>query len=100
MFGISSAKFDGSGNFVLWLRKVKDLLLQQGMVKALYGKQPEGMNDIDWKNLEAKTLATIRLCLANDVMYHVMDKESLTIIWLKLESRYMFKSLTNKLYQK
>ena len=100
MFGISSAKFDGSGNFVLWLRKVKDLLLQQGMVKALYGKQPEGMNDIDWKNLEAKTLATIRLCLANDVMYHVMDKESLTIIWLKLESRYMSKSLTNKLYQK
>ena len=95
MFGISSAKFDGSGNFVLWLRKVKDLLLQQGMVKALYGKQPEGMNDIDWKNLEAKTLATIRLCLANDVMYHVMDKESLTIIWLKLESRYLFKSLTN-----
>ena len=105
MFGISSAKFDivkfdGSGNFGLWLRRVKDLSVQQGMVKALYGKQPEGMNDIDWKNLEAKTLATIRLCLANDVMYHVMDKESLTIIWLKLESRYMFKSLTNKLYQK
>ena len=105
MFGISSAKFDivkfdGSGNFGLWLRRVKDLSVQQGMVKALYGKQPEGMNDMDWKNLETKTLATIRLCLANDVMYHVMDKESLTIIWLKLESRYMSKSLTNKLYQK
>ena len=58
------------------------------------------MNDIDWKDLEAKVAKTIRLYLDDDVMYHVMDKESLTIIWLKLESRYMFKSLTNKLYQK
>ena len=30
-------------------------------------------------------------------MYHVMDEESSIAIWLKLESRYMSKSLTNKL---
>ena len=45
MSRISSAKFnvvkfDGFGNFDLWQRSVKDLLVQQGMVKALYGKQP------------------------------------------------------------
>ncbi|RVX19952.1 Retrovirus-related Pol polyprotein from transposon TNT 1-94 [Vitis vinifera] len=44
------------------------------------------MNDIDCQDLEAKTLTTIRLCLANDVMYHVMDEESPTTIWLKLEN--------------
>jgi hypothetical protein len=33
-------------------------------------------------------------------MYHVMGEESLAAIWLKLESRYMSKSLTNKLYIK
>ncbi|KAJ9685779.1 hypothetical protein PVL29_017721 [Vitis rotundifolia] len=33
------------------------------MVKALYTKQPEGMTDMDWKDLEAKAAATIRLCL-------------------------------------
>ena len=91
MFGISSTKFDvvkfdGSGNFGLWQRRVKDLLVQQGMMKALYGKQPKGMDDMDWKDLEAKVAATIRLCLADDVMYHVMDEESLAAIWLKLES--------------
>ena len=80
--------------------RVKDLLVQQGMVKALYGKQLEGMNDMDWKDLEANVAATIRLCLANDVMYHVMDEESLMAIWLKLESRYMSKSLTKKVYLK
>ena len=81
MFGISSTKFDvvkfdGSGNFGLWQRRVKDLLVQQGMMKALYEKQPEGMNDMDWKDLEAKVAATIRLRLADEVMYHVMDEES------------------------
>ena len=105
MSGISSAKFDvvkfdRFGNFGLWQRRVKDLLVQQGMVKALYGKQPEEMNDMDWKDLEVKVVATIKFCLADDVMYHVMDEESPVAIWLKLESRYMSKSLMNKLYLK
>jgi hypothetical protein len=103
--GTSSAKFnvmkfDGSDNFGLWQRRVKDLLVQQGMVKMLYGSKLERMANIDWKELEAKAMATILLCLGDDVMYHVMDEESPTVIWLKLESWYMSNSLTNKLYLK
>jgi hypothetical protein len=70
------------------------------MVKALYGTKPEGMADIDWKELEAKAVATIWLCLGDDVMHHVMYEESPAPVWLKLKSRYMSKSLTNKLYLK
>jgi hypothetical protein len=70
------------------------------MVKSLYRTKPKGMLDIDWKELKAKALATIWLCLENDVMYHVMDEEFLVIVWLKLESWYMSKSLMNKLYLK
>jgi hypothetical protein len=58
------------------------------------------MTNIDWKELEAKAMATIWLCLGDDMMYHVMNKEYLTAVWLKLESRYMSKSLMNKLYLK
>ena len=58
------------------------------------------MDNMDWKDLEAKVATTIRLCLADDVMYHVMDEESPTTIWLKLESWYMSKSLMNKSYLK
>jgi hypothetical protein len=77
--GTSSAKFDvmkfdGSNNFGLWQRSVKDLLVQQEMVKALYGTKPEGMEDIDWKELKARAVATIQLCLGDNVMYHVMDE--------------------------
>jgi hypothetical protein len=70
------------------------------MVMVLYGTKPEGMVDIDWKELEAKAMATIRLCLEDDVMYHVIDKKSMATIWLKLGSRYILKSLTNELYLK
>ena len=76
------------------------MLVQQRLVKALSSKQPEGMNAIDWKDPEMRAVSTIRMCLAYEVMYHVMDEESSTTIWLKLESRYMSKSLTNKLLLK
>ena len=97
---VNIVKFDGSGNFRLWQRRVKDVLVQQGLVKALSGKQPKGMNVTDWKDLEMQVASTIRMCLADEVMYHVMDEESPVVIWLKLEGRYMSKSLTNKLLLK
>lgn len=50
-------------------------------MKALYEKQLKGINDIDWQELEARVMTTIRLCLDNDVMYHVMDKESSTMVF-------------------
>ena len=40
------------------------------------------------------------MCLVDEVIYHAMDEESLAIIWLKLESQYMSKSLTNNLLLK
>ena len=70
---------------------------QQGLVKALTRKQPKGMKDTEWQDLEMSAASIIRMCLDDEVMYHVMDEESPTSIWLKLESRYMSKSLTNKL---
>jgi hypothetical protein len=74
--------------------------VQQGMMKALYEMKLDDMSDIDWKELEAKAVAAIRLCLGDDVMYYVMDEESSAAVLLKLEGRFMSKSLGNKLYLK
>ena len=71
------------------------MLVQQGLVKALSGKQPKGMNVTYWKDLEMRVVSTIRMCLADEV-----DEESPTTIWLKFECRYMSKALTNKLLKK
>ena len=47
-----------------------------------------------------KAVSTIRLLLADEVMYNVMEENSTAGILLNLEKRYMSKSLTNKLYLK
>lgn len=67
-------KFDGLNNLGLWLRRVKDMLVRQDMVKTLYKKQPEGMTNKDWQEFEARVVETIMLFLDDDVMYHVMDE--------------------------
>ena len=66
---VDIVKFDGTGNFGLWQRRVKDLLVQQGLVKALYGKarKPETMTDEEWEELNMKAVSTIRLCLADEL---------------------------------
>uniref|UniRef100_A0A2N9GPN1 CCHC-type domain-containing protein n=1 Tax=Fagus sylvatica TaxID=28930 RepID=A0A2N9GPN1_FAGSY len=55
---VGLVKFDGTGNFGLWQRRVKDLLVQQGLVKALYGKtkKPEKMTDDEWEELNMKAM--------------------------------------------
>jgi hypothetical protein len=75
---VGLVKFDGTGNFGLWQRRVKDLLVQQGLVKALYGKtkKPEKMTDDEWEELDMKAVSTIRLLLADEVMYDVVEENS------------------------
>ena len=48
-------KFTGKSNFSLWKLKVRDLLVQQGLHKALDGanKKPASMTDSDWEDLDA-----------------------------------------------
>ena len=69
-------------------------------MKVLSEKKSKKTSDDDWKELEMKAVSTIRLCLTDDVLYQVMEKESPDGIWVKLKSRYMSKSLMNKLFLK
>ncbi|XP_057952853.1 uncharacterized protein At3g49055 isoform X3 [Malania oleifera] len=80
------------------VRRLKDTPVQQGMTKALLGVQPVGMDEATWGELEAKVVSTIRLCLTDEVLYHVMEEDSPAAVWRKLECWYMSKSLSNKLF--
>jgi len=44
--------------------------------------------------------STIQLCLSDEVMYNVMDEETAIGLWSRLETLYIMKSLSNKLYVK
>lgn len=95
-------KFTGKNNFSLWQRRMKDILIQQGVSKALLGKEkmPADMKEADWDELDAKAASSIRLNLGDDVIHNVLDSETAEAIWKKLEGLYMRKNLTNKLYVK
>eukprot|EP01018_Ginkgo_biloba_P027656 Gb_41806 [translate_table: standard] len=95
-------KFNGKNSFELWKLKVRDLLVQQGLQKALAGKakKPTSMTDEDWEDLDARALSTIRLCLADDVLFNIAGEETTSGLWTRLESLYMTKSLTNRIYLK
>jgi hypothetical protein len=75
---VDLVKFDETDNFGLWQRRVQDLLVQQGLVQALYGKAKklEKMTDDEWDELDMKVVSSIRLLLADEVMYDVMEENT------------------------
>ena len=87
-------KFSGKSNFELWNLKMRDLLVQQGLQKALPGKskKPTAMTNEEWEDLDAKDLSTIRLCLVDDVLFNIVGEDTTSGLWSKLESLYMTKS--------
>ena len=78
---------------------MRALLVQQGLLKVLSdkGKLLESMSEDKNEELEMKAHSTIQLCLADKVLREVTDKDTVTSLWLKLESLYMTMALTNKL---
>jgi hypothetical protein len=78
---------------------MRDLLVQQGLKKALTGKtmKPIAMTNKEWEDLDEKSLSTIRLCLADDVMFNIVGEDITSGLWSKLESLYMMKSLTSRI---
>jgi hypothetical protein len=95
-------KFNGKNNFQLWKLKMRDMLVQQGLQKALASKskRPSGMLNKEWDDLDSRALSTIRLCLANDVLFNIIGEETTTGLWSKMESLYITKSLTNRIFLK
>ncbi len=55
-------KFDNSVNFGLWQVKMKAILIQNGVHKALESedKKPIGMSDTKWEEMDAKALSAIQ----------------------------------------
>jgi len=95
-------KFSGKNSFVLWNLNMQDLLVQQGLQKALAGKskKPANMKDEDWEDLDARALNTICLCLTNVVLFNITEDKTTSSLSTKLESLYMTKNLSNIIFLK
>ena len=95
-------KFDRSVNFRLWQVKMRAILIQNGVQKAIDGveKMPKRMTAAKWEEIDSKTLSAIQLYLSNKVLREVVKETTTKGIWKKLESLYMAKSVTNRLLLK
>ena len=69
-------KFDKRNNFSLWKVKIQALLMQQGLLKILSGKDklPESMSKDENKELKMKAHSAIQLCLADKVLWELPMK--------------------------
>jgi len=56
------------------------LLVQHGIYKTLSGKtaKPAGTSNDDWKEMDLNATSMIQLCLADEVIYNVMDETTIT----------------------
>jgi len=95
-------KFDEKNNFLLWRMWVTTLLVKESTHKSLLGveKKPSKMEDDEWVDLNVRAKVTIILCLSVEVLYNVMNEKTTACQWCKIESFYMTKGLSNKLFLK
>ena len=82
--------------------RVTSLLVKEGTHKALLGfeKKLSKMEDDEWNDIDFRAKATIILCLSDEILYNVMNGKITTDLWCRLESLYMTKSFSNKLFKK
>ena len=99
-------KFTSRNDFGLWKVKMKAMLVQQGLWEAMKYKQPNKTADLEDK-AEIKKLdmmdrahSAIMLSLGDRVLREVCKEKTPSVVWSKLESIYMTKSLANKLFLK
>ncbi|KAL5854514.1 hypothetical protein ACOSQ4_004316 [Xanthoceras sorbifolium] len=93
-------KFDRKINFTLWQVRMRAVLVQSGVQKALKGNKPANMKDADWEDIDEKARSAIQLSLSDEVLREVISEKTTKALWEKLESLYLKKTLTNKLYKK
>jgi hypothetical protein len=99
---IEIKKFNGKSNFEIWKVKMHDFLVQQGVVKALLGKQkkPATISNKEWEEIDARALSVICLCLADDRLFNTISERTIVSLWTKVERLYMTKSLMNRIFLK
>ena len=64
---------------------MKDLLIQQGVHKALLGKEKKSrtMKDVEWVEMDEKVASAIHLNLGDEVIHNILEAKTAKEIWEK-----------------
>ncbi|KAK8934286.1 hypothetical protein KSP39_PZI015019 [Platanthera zijinensis] len=98
---IDVVKFDGKTNFGMWRCEVLDALCALNLEEAVESEDcPEGMTEKTWLKMNRSACGLIRNCVTQDIKYGIMTETSAVKMWGFLESKYMTKSVENRLHMK
>src|SRR6516165_6372436 len=107
MASISTSKlkierFDGTGDFAIWRMKMLALLGNMGLDEALEGEdaQPEKWTTDKKKEVLKKAYNTLILSLSDKMCRQISHDKTAKEVWFKLDTLYMKKTLSNRLYLK
>ena len=99
---IEIEKFDGKGDFSMWKKKMRVVLVQQKCAKVIRDPSnfPEVMKSTEKQGILENANSLLILNLVDNVLRQVDEEDTTFKVWTKLESLYMVKSLSNKIYLK
>ncbi|GJR37263.1 retrovirus-related pol polyprotein from transposon TNT 1-94 [Tanacetum coccineum] len=80
-------KFDGH-DFGFWKMQIEDYLYQKKLHEPLAKAKPIGMQAEDWTLLDRQTLGTVKLSLAKNIAYNVVNKTTTYILFNALFNMY------------
>ncbi|KAL2233632.1 UNVERIFIED_CONTAM: hypothetical protein Sindi_1543200 [Sesamum indicum] len=98
MAGYSLQPFDGKTDFSIWQQKMKGILIQQKVFKAIDGKYAENISEEKKLENDEFAYSSIVLNLSDTVLRKVGKLESSKALWDKLEELFTEISLPNKLF--
>jgi gag-polypeptide of LTR copia-type/Zinc knuckle len=92
-------KFDGQKNFSLWMRRMMNLLVQDGLEDTLSSEKPDKVSPEEWQYMQGQACSMIELHLADNVLIQVMDDATSAYkVWALLKELYMTKSVSNQIF--
>ncbi|KAL2252587.1 UNVERIFIED_CONTAM: Retrovirus-related Pol polyprotein from transposon TNT 1-94 [Sesamum indicum] len=98
MAGYNLQPFDGKGEFSIWQQKMKGILIQQKVFKAIDGRYSDSISKEKILKNDDYAYSSIILNLSDNVLRKVGKQNSARDLWEKLEELYTNVSLPSKLF--
>ncbi|KHN15555.1 Retrovirus-related Pol polyprotein from transposon TNT 1-94, partial [Glycine soja] len=90
-------KFDGR-DFSFWKMQIEDYLYQKKLYQPLSGVKPEDMKQEEWNLLDRQALGVIRLTLAKNIAFNIVNEKTTAGLMKALSDMYEKPSAANKVY--
>ena len=80
-----------------WKMQIEDYLYQKKLHEPLSRKKPEKMEQADWDLLDRQALGVVRLTLARNVAFNIVNKKTTADLMKALSNMYEKPSDSNKI---